>query len=353
MPGLTVQTQVPLQAFNTLAIPVNASHFCTVQNLDQLKAALDYAAINQLSILPLGGGSNMVFEHAPPGLVIHNRLHGRKIIEENINDLILEVAAGESWPKLVEDCTRQGWYGLENMALIPGSVGAAPIQNIGAYGIELADVFDSLDYVDTRQHRPQHDQLQRYRLDKTDCQFGYRDSVFKHALNNQSFITCIRLRLSKTPQSVTHYPALSHYLALHQLDNTPENIFSAVCSIRKAKLPDPAHIPNAGSFFKNPLISINQFERLKQHYPEAIGYPADGQKIKVAAGWLIEQAGWKGKILNGVGMHDKQALVLINPGKQSGEAVLDVAHQLVKDIQEQFEITLEIEPRGERGQALA
>jgi len=348
-----VQNQVPLQALNTLAIPARAAHFCMVRNLDELKVALDYAVSNQLSILPLGGGSNLVFEHDYTGLVIHNQLRGSKIIEENSDGLILEVAAGESWSQLVEDCTRRGWHGLENLALIPGTVGAAPIQNIGAYGVELADIFVSLDYIDIRQHRSQPGLLQPLSLNKADCAFAYRDSIFKHSLSNLSFITGVRLKLSKDPQNRVHYPALSDYLTSHHLSDTPENIFSAVCSIRKAKLPNPAYIPNAGSFFKNPLISEDRFKQLKQRYPGIIGYPAGNQTIKVAAGWLIEQAGWKGKTRNGVGMHEKQALVLINPGKQPGEAVLNIAHQVIKDVWGQFQIQLEIEPRGERGQILS
>lgn len=350
MQTFDIQSDASLQALNTLAVPARAAYFVAARSLQDLNAALDFARMKKLQVLALGGGSNLVFEHDHPGLVIHNQLYGKKIISETSGELLLEVASGESWSQLVEDCTGRGWYGLENLALIPGTVGAAPIQNIGAYGTELAEVFDSLDYVITGQ---QQNPEQHYTLRKADCEFGYRDSIFKHALSNQSFITRVRLKLSKTPQHRTLYPSLAHYLEAYQLSDTPQNVFSAVCAIRKSKLPDPALIPNSGSFFKNPLIDTNHFNQLKQRYPEAVGYRADDQKTKVAAGWLIEQTGWKGKTIDGIGMHSKQALVLVNPGERSGKAVLTIARQVIRDVQLKFNIQLEIEPRGEHGQALA
>lgn len=339
-----MQNQVSLQPFNTLAIHAEAEHYINLHQLKDLKAALDYAIEYSLHVLPLGGGSNTIFTENFAGLVIHNHLSMCKVIQENEESVLIEAASGGNWHTLVSLCVKQGWYGIENLALIPGTVGAAPIQNIGAYGVELTDVFESLDYVSIDRHDPNAPELNIQTLDKEACKFAYRDSIFKHELRNTCFITCIRLRLSKKPRVSITYPPLAAWLNKQTLPATPENIFRAVCAIRSSKLPDPAQIPNAGSFFKNPVVSLEQYESLLESHPDIIAYPAGKSQMKLAAGWLIEQCDWKGKTIDGVGMHEHQALVLINPGGASGNEILNFAASVTQSVKDKFMVILEIEP---------
>ena len=339
-----MQSQVSLQTFNTLAIQVEAEHYINLYQLEDLKVALDYAIEHSLPVLPLGSGSNTVFTENFAGLVIHNQLSMCQTVQENDESVLIEVSSGGNWHTLVGLCVKQGWYGIENLALIPGTAGAAPIQNIGAYGVELADVLESVDYVSIDKHDPGTAELNVQTLDKDACHFAYRDSIFKHELRNTCFITCIRLRLSKKPRVSITYPALAAWLNKQGLPATPENIFKAVCTIRNDKLPDPTQTPNAGSFFKNPAVDLDQYGSLLQSYPDIVAYPAGESQMKLAAGWLIEQCGWKGKIIDGVGMHDQQALVLINPGKVSGNQVLSFAKKVAQSVREKFAVELEIEP---------
>jgi len=290
------------------------------------------------------GGSNTLFTENFSGLVIHNQLSMCNLIQEDEESVLIEVASGGSWHTLVGLCVKQGWYGIENLALIPGTTGAAPIQNIGAYGVELADVFESLDYVSLDHHDPDAAELNIRTLDKDACNFAYRDSIFKHQLNNTCFITCIRLRLNKKPRVSITYPPLAAWLKKQELPATPENIFKAVCAIRSSKLPDPSNIPNAGSFFKNPIIDLTQYGKLLKLHPDIIAFPAGKSQMKLAAGWLIEQCGWKGKTINGIGMHEQQALVLINPGKASGTDILNFAYSVAQAVRDKYNVELEIEP---------
>lgn len=339
-----MQKQVSLQPFNTLAVNVEAKCYVNLSQLEDLKAALDYAIEHSLPVLPLGGGSNTVFTENFAGLVIHNHLSMCNVLQEDEESILIEAASGGNWHTLVGLCVKQGWYGIENLALIPGTTGAAPIQNIGAYGVELADVFESLDYINIDRHNPDAADLNIQTLDKEACKFGYRDSIFKHELSNICFISCIRLRLHKKPRVSITYPPLAAWLNKQQLPATPENIFKAVCAIRSSKLPDPVKIPNAGSFFKNPVISLKQYGKLLKSFPDIIAFPAGESQMKLAAGWLIEQCGWKGKTIDGVGMHGQQALVLINPGKVSGEDILNFAHSVAQSVHDKFEINIDIEP---------
>lgn len=340
----TMQSQVSLQTFNTLAVQVEAEHYVNLYQLEDLKAVLDYAFEHSLHVLPLGSGSNTVFTEDFAGLVIHNQLSICNLIQEDKESVLIEVASGGNWHTLVGLCVKQGWYGIENLALIPGTAGAAPIQNIGAYGVELADVFESLDYVSIDHHNPDAVELNIQTLDKEACHFAYRDSIFKHELKNTCFITCIRLRLHKQPRVSITYPPLAAWLNKQELPASPENIFKAVCAIRNSKLPDPSQIPNAGSFFKNPIISLDQYEDLLESHPDIIAFPAGESQMKLAAGWLVEQCGWKGKTIDGIGMHEQQALVLINPGKASGNNLLDFAHSVAQSVHDKFNVELEIEP---------
>ncbi len=341
---IAIQSHVPLQTMNAMGVPVKAEYFATITRVEDLKPALDFAVEHALPVLPYGSGSNTLFTEDFSGLVIHNQLSMCRVVRENSTSVVIEVASGGLWHALVGLCVKQGWYGIENLAMIPGTAGAAPIQNIGAYGVELSDVFDSLDYVSIDHHNPATPEVNIQTMDKEACKFGYRDSVFKHYLSNTCFITCIRLRLNKQPKVSITYPAVAAWLNMRTMEATPENTFKAVCAIRSAKLPDPENIPNAGSFFKNPVVSLEKYGELLQQYPDIVAYPAGEAQMKLAAGWLIEQAGWKGKVVDGIGMHTEQALVLVNPGRKSGLKVLTLAKMVSDDVEAKFGMSLEIEP---------
>jgi UDP-N-acetylmuramate dehydrogenase len=328
-----------LQKFNTLAVPAMAQHFVSVKTDDELREALAFARTEKLPLLLLGGGSNIVLRDDFPGLVIHIKSQGKEIVSENDEFVWLKVAAGENWHQLVEYSLDNALYGLENLSLIPGSVGAAPIQNIGAYGVEVKDVVAELSGLNISSGL-------MVTFTNESCQFGYRDSIFKRALQDQYVITSVTFQLRKQPQLTLTYPVLRAALAsTPEQDITPEQVSAAVIAIRQSKLPDPADIPNAGSFFKNPVIDVEQFELLKKGHPGVVSYPVDSQHVKLAAGWMIDQAGWRGKEVAGAAVHSQQALVLTNPHKSSGAAVLALAEQIKAAVFEQFGVTLELEPR--------
>jgi UDP-N-acetylmuramate dehydrogenase len=232
----------------------------------------------------------------------------------------------------------QGYYGLENLALIPGSVGAAPIQNIGAYGVELESCFEFLCGIDLTTE-------QEVTLRREDCQFGYRDSIFKHALKDKIIITSVALKLSKVPELVLDYPALAQSIDQSATSVSAKQVAETVIAIRQSKLPDPIDVPNAGSFYKNPIVLEKKYSALKNEYPELVAYPLGSGQYKLAAGWLLDKAGWKGKVIDGINMHDKQALVLTNPYHASGKTILDFSERLCQSIQDQFGVSLEIEPQ--------
>jgi UDP-N-acetylmuramate dehydrogenase len=291
-------------------------------------------------VLLLGGGSNMLLTQDFPGLVIQIRILGRRIVQEDADSLVLEAGAGENWHQLVLYAVAQGWGGIENLSLIPGCLGAAPIQNIGAYGVELKDVFVELEAVALADGHVR-------RFDAAECAFGYRDSVFKQALRGQYAITHVRLRLRKRGhQLATTYGAIADELRAVGIDPATASIAdlsAAVIRIRQSKLPDPEVIGNAGSFFKNPEIPRTQYEALQAEFPGIPGYVVSDAVVKVPAGWLIEQAGWKGKRFGNYGVHDKQALVLVNHGGAQGADLLALSSQIMASIQEKFGIALERE----------
>lgn len=331
--------QFSIQKFNTLAVPAVADYFVTVTNDDELREALVFAKEQKLPRMILGGGSNIVLRGNFPGVVIHIKTQGREVIREDEDYIWLKVAAGQDWHELVEYTLGQGFYGLENLSLIPGSVGAAPIQNIGAYGVELKDVFSELTALNI-------DSLVPVVFTKESCHFGYRDSIFKQALKDQYVISSVTFQLRKTPQLNLNYPALASALAaLPPEEISPQRVSEAVIAIRQSKLPDPKKIPNVGSFFKNPIVSSKHFSELKKKFPQIISYPVDDHHIKLAAAWLIDQAGWKGRVMHGVAIHPQQALVITNSEKRSGECVLKLAAELVEHVEQVFNIVLEMEPR--------
>jgi UDP-N-acetylmuramate dehydrogenase len=346
---LSVEKNVPLKKFNTLNFESTAEYFCSVSSKIELSEALTWAQEKNLPIIVLGKGSNVLITGDMQGLVVHIAIMGIELSSQNEESLVISVGAGEDWHQLVLKTLEMGWFGLENLSLIPGSVGAAPIQNIGAYGIELSDRFDSLEVVDktTGQYK---------KMSIEDCQFGYRDSFFKRAGQDKYIIVLVNLRLSLKPNISIEYPALKNYLMnLHtQLKMkhgqsfekylTPKMISDIVCSIRRSKLPDPLNSPNIGSFFKNPIVTSENLLSLKKLYPDIVSYNLCDENMKISAGYLIEKAGWKGYKKNGVGVDDRQALVLVNLGG-SAEDILSLAYEIQTSIFEKFSIQLEIEPR--------
>lgn len=328
--------KVSLQALNTLAVPATAEYFVEINSNEQLAEALIWANERRLPVLPLGGGSNLILQQDFPGLCIHMLNKGIEFLPVDDDWLDVRAQAGENWHDFVRTCLDHQAYGLENLALIPGTVGAAPIQNIGAYGVEVKDYLYQLEAMNCETG-------ELIRFSNADCQFAYRESVFKSALLDQFIVTAVTFRLKTQAQPHYEYAGLAQ--ALEQVSEPDaEDVFRAVVALRSAKLPDPRQVANVGSFFKNPVISPDHFAQLKAQYPNIVGY-ADKQGIKVAAGWLIDQAGWKGFQAEAVGVHDRQALVLVNPGHAKGREVLDLAHRIQADIREKFAILLDIEPR--------
>lgn len=321
-----------LQALNTFGIAANARYFAEAHSEADLREAF------QLQIQPmliLGGGSNLLLTQDFEGLVIKNAISGKTIIEETDTHAIVRVGAGENWHQFVLWCLDQDLGGVENLSLIPGTVGAAPIQNIGAYGVELKDVFHHLEAMEVATGN-------MHTFSHAECRFGYRDSVFKNKLKGKYCITQVYLKLTKLAHQInTSYGAIRETLAAHDVtEPTIRDISNAVIDIRSSKLPDPAKIGNSGSFFKNPEIPVEQFTELQQRFPHIISFPGSNGKIKVPAGWLIEQCGWRGTRRGDAGCYDKQALVLVNYGNASGEDIWRLAQNIVASVQDTFGITL-------------
>ncbi|MCH9692336.1 MAG: UDP-N-acetylmuramate dehydrogenase [Gammaproteobacteria bacterium] len=335
-----IATDVDLQPLNTLAIPARAAYFARVTNLETLRQALEFARQKRLPILPLGGGSNLVLVRDFPGLVIQLALRGVSLAAQADGSTLVTAAAGENWHQLVMHTVAQNLGGLENLALIPGNVGAVPIQNIGAYGVELKSCFHSLCALCVATGGVRE-------FSAADCGFGYRDSMFKGALRDQYIVCTVRLRLPKKWAPQLQYPALGEYFSERGQapdDLSPRQLAQGVIEIRKSKLPDPKVIPNAGSFFKNPVVSEAQYQQLKAKYPDLVAF-AVGEQWKLAAGWLIERAGWRGVLRGGVGMHEGQALVLVNPGRCNGAEVTGLAAEIAEDVRSRFAVELKMEPQ--------
>lgn len=334
-----LREQVDLQPYNTLALHARAAYFCEPASQDELDAALALAREKQLPVLPLGEGSNIVLTRDYPGLVL--RLLDARIQIESEDDVsvTVRVGAGLRWHSWVEKSLDAGWYGLENLALIPGTVGAAPVQNIGAYGVEIAKFIVSVRgvYIDTGEV---------YELDNAACQFAYRNSIFKQALAHKTIITSVVFRLPTRPSVHAEYAALQEYMAEHHAAEsvTPMLVMEAVCTVRRMRLPDPNVLPNAGSFFKNPQIDPVHFVQLQKQYPKIAFYPGENGQIKLAAAWLIDQLGWKGRCLSGACVHERQALVLVNRQGASGVDILALAEAIAADVRTHFNVQLEKEP---------
>jgi len=329
----------PLQQRNTLALKSIASAYVDISNEQELVEALTWAAEQGKAVLTLGQGSNIVLGGDIDALVIHQAQRGIEIVEENDDTVVLKIAAGENWHGLVQWSLARGYYGLENLALIPGTVGAAPIQNIGAYGVELASFIRRISAI-------RIDDRQVLTLGADECEFGYRDSVFKRALRDKVVITAVELALSKKPHLQLTYPALRNYLDQSALECiTPNNIFDAVVDIRRRKLPNPETNPNAGSFFKNPVVTQAHLSELLSRGADMPQYPQGDGQVKVPAAWLIDQCGWKGKCAGGYGVHPEHALVLVNYGGDQGDGLLALAREIQESVFDRYNVDLEIEPR--------
>lgn len=332
---MELQEHVSLQPFNTFGIDARARYLVVASDEEEILEALK---LSLQPLLLLGGGSNLLFKNDWPGLVLKNAIRGVEVIEENADDVVIKVGAGENWHQLVLWCLEHNYGGIENLSLIPGTVGAAPIQNIGAYGVELKDVFEKLEAVDITDGS-----IHSY--DKTACRFAYRDSIFKRTLKGKVCITRVYLRLTRRKHPLhTDYGAIRTVLTSNKIVNPGiRDISNAVIAIRSSKLPDPAELGNSGSFFKNPEISKADFKVFHANFPDAPFYKMGEDSYKIPAGWLIEQAGWKGKRVGNTGSHKDQALVLVNYGGATGEEIWNLAMEIKASVVEQFNITLQPE----------
>ncbi|MCO7565807.1 UDP-N-acetylmuramate dehydrogenase [Pseudomonas sp. S 311-6] len=331
------QERVSLKPYNTFGIDVTARYFTQACSDEAIRQALAEAGERQVPVLVLGGGSNLLLTRDVDALVLHMASHGRRVLHDDGERVVVQAEAGEPWHPFVQWSLAQGFCGLENLSLIPGTVGAAPMQNVGAYGVEIKDVFAGLTALDR-----ETGELRDFGLEA--CAFAYRDSLFKRN-PGRWLILRVRFALTRTLQAHLDYGPVRQRLAEQGVEQpTAQAISEAICSIRREKLPDPAELGNAGSFFKNPVVPAALAERIRSRYPNLVAYPqADGQ-VKLAAGWLIEQAGWKGYREGDAGVHRLQSLVLVNYGQASGAQLHDLARRIQADILERFGVELEMEP---------
>jgi UDP-N-acetylmuramate dehydrogenase len=333
---LQIQENVSLKNFNTFGIDVSAKYFVEIGHEDELAELFMDPQWLQVERLVLGGGSNMLLVKNFDGLVVRINIRG---IDHRINhnEVFIEAGAGEVWNDLVNFCVAREYAGVENLSLIPGSVGASPIQNIGAYGVELKDVFHSC-----RAFEIATDSFRTFTNE--DCRFGYRDSIFKNELKEKYIITSVKFKLSLIPNLNLKYGAIEQELANRGITQpTIAEVSQVVSHIRVSKLPDPSTIGNAGSFFKNPVITTDQFQQVYSKFPETVNYPAGDGQVKLAAGWLIEQCGWKGKVVGHTGTWKNQALVLVNHGGATGEEVYSLSSQIIDSVYRKFGVLLERE----------
>lgn len=325
-----------LQAHNTFGINAIAKEFSRFSSIDELENLVHQK--NNSPLLILGGGSNLLFTQNYEGLVLKNEILGKTVIKEDENHVWVQVGAGENWHDFVIYCIENNWGGIENLSLIPGNVGASPMQNIGAYGVEIKDVFESLEAFHLTSKEV-------HTFNNKACKFGYRESVFKRDLKGQYVICNVTYKLTKKDHKLsTSYGAIQEELKKMGIQEpTISAISQAVIAIRSSKLPNPAEIGNAGSFFKNPVVSSDIFENLQKNHPTIPHYKQADGTVKIPAGWLIEQAGWKGKVVGNTGVHKKQALVLVNYGNATGKEIFDLSETILQDVFSKFGVALERE----------
>jgi UDP-N-acetylmuramate dehydrogenase len=330
-----IQENVNLKTYNTFGINANARYFCSITDEDELSSLLQTDLFKNEKVLILGGGSNILFTRDFDGLVVKAAIKGIQVVDENDDTISIKAMSGEVWHDLVVYCVNHNWGGIQNLSLIPGTVGAAPIQNIGAYGIELKEVVREVAGIDLISGEAKS-------FLNHECAFGYRESIFKHQLKEKFFISSVTLSLTRKNHSFNiSYGTLKDTLKeMNISEPSLQSISDAVIHIRRSKLPDPSLLGNAGSFFKNPAISLMHYQSLQKIYLKIPGYHSVNQEVKVPAGWLIEQCGWKGKRLNNIGVHALQALVLVNYGNGKGEEIFQLAMQIISSVKEKFNITL-------------
>mgnify|MGYP000033853160 CR=1 FL=1 len=330
-----ISTNTSLKPYNTFGIDATCAQFSTFSSTEELRRILAEHSRNKL--LVLGGGSNILLTQNFDGLVVKNEIMGFDVVEETDQHAIVKAGAGEVWHEFVLKCIDRNFGGVENLSLIPGSVGASPMQNIGAYGVEIKDVFVQLEAYHIASGNVEV-------FNHQDCEFGYRESVFKRKLKDQYIITSVTFKLTKQHQLNTSYGAIEAQLQTSGIkEPTIKDVSDAVIAIRSSKLPDPKQIGNAGSFFKNPVVEQSVLTKIQATYENVPNYPASEGKVKLAAGWLIDQAGWKGKTFDTYGVHKLQALVLVNYGNCTGRNIYDLSGDIIRDIQEKFGVNLERE----------
>ena len=338
---MNIETNVSLKQLNTFGIDAYAKQFAKFTNIDQLVELFELLKPQTSSLKPqtfiLGGGSNILFTKNVDGTVLKNEISGIEKIDEDDDHVYIKAGAGENWHRFVLYCLENNYAGVENLALIPGSIGASPMQNIGAYGVEIKDVFHSLEAF----HIEDKKSIQ---FNKADCAFGYRESIFKNKYKHQFIILSVIYKLAKKPVFNTSYGAIETELEKMKVKELSiQSIAQAVINIRSSKLPDPKVIGNAGSFFKNPEIDYDHFEKLKNDFPAIVGYKLENGHVKLAAGWLIEQCGWKGYRKGDAGCHEKQALVLVNYGNASGSEIYNLSSAILDSVYDKFKVQLERE----------
>ncbi len=331
---MEIHSNHPLREYNTFGVQVMARAFVIIKSATELEDLLPGHDKHALPMMVLGEGSNILFTQDFDGLIIKNAIDGIHVVKEDDEYTWVKAGAGVNWHHLVDSCIKAGFGGIENLSLIPGTVGAAPVQNIGAYGVELREVMEALEAYEITSGQ------KRY-FRNSECKFGYRDSIFKNELKDRYIISNVILRLDKNPKLKLSYGNLKATLETMGISQpTLRDVSDAVIRIRKSKLPDPSIIGNAGSFFKNPIVSTAAFETLVKMYPQIPGYLQDSQHVKIPAAWLIEQCGWKGKRVGQAGVHTDQALVLVNYGNASGKEILGIARDIETAVQKKFNIAL-------------
>jgi len=330
---LKYDNNISLKNFNTFGIDVKASHFYTCENKADIVEFLQHK--HKKPLFFLGEGSNVLFTCDFEGTILKPQLKGIKLIQENETYVLVEAGAGENWDEFVAYCVDKNWSGIENLSLIPGTVGSSPVQNIGAYGVEVKDVIRDVYAIDIASKREIH-------FDNKACNFSYRNSVFKNELKGKVIIYKVVFKLSKKPQLILDYGTVKQELEKYDVINI-QNIRKAIIDIRRSKLPDPEEIGNAGSFFKNPVVHISILHNLQKDNPEIPFYPVDDENVKLAAGWLIDQSGLKGYRKKNAGVHEKQALVLVNYGGATGEDILNLSQYVQEKVFEKFSVNLEPE----------
>ena len=340
---MKIEEQKSLKSLNTFGVEALAKYFAEVRSADDLRELAADARFSDEKKFVLGGGSNILLTGNFDGLVLKNAIPGLEVVSRTENEVTVKAGAGVGWHDLVLWSLERNYAGLENLSLIPGLAGAAPIQNIGAYGVEVKDVFHELEAIEIRSGKC-------VKFGATECAFGYRDSVFKHKFKGQFLILSVSFRLTDLSAPRVAYKFRTEYGELRKKFDemkvgalSPKVVSDAVCKIRRAKIPDPAELGNAGSFFKNPSVSQAQYKELIAKYPAMPHFPQEDGTVKIPAGWLIEQCGWKGKRVGRVGCHKDQALVLVNLGGAKGQEILDLALSVQESVRKQFEIELSLE----------